>query len=194
MRLSFNASWQRTCYSSSHAFPRLQASPCGGAVTPQSYDSRAQWRRQTCPVSPRRGGSLQTKEATPMTTDKAHKLAALNDLCRKAMGVAGRICQRRRKNERTQSRLAAFSHARSYVRQPKATGLLFLATLAFHKINSRGGLVGIGPDSFFSGQRLDRSQTVGPDLEILEVVAQYCWSSRQNPSRRRFLSLKAKII
>jgi len=40
---------------------------------------------------PRLCGSLKTKEET-MTNDTS-KIAALNDLCRKAMGIAGRLVQ-----------------------------------------------------------------------------------------------------
>jgi Protein of unknown function (DUF3768) len=47
----------------------------------------------TCALFRPRHGVTQTKKAIIMTQNKTKKIAELNDLCRTAMGVAGRVFQ-----------------------------------------------------------------------------------------------------
>src|SRR6266702_4007494 len=61
--------------------------------TPKFYDPSAQAACFSCAVSEDAVGDLQTQGGKKMTDSRAKRVAELNDLCRKSMGITGRLMQ-----------------------------------------------------------------------------------------------------
>jgi hypothetical protein len=78
------------------------------------YDSLADATRFSSAVSEDAQGGLQTQGGKKMTDSNTKRIAELNDLCRKAMGTAGRLMQTRGFN-------ALPAHVKSAIREKVET-------------------------------------------------------------------------